>query len=882
MGGWHSLKLKEVFDRLGTNQAGLTQKEVEGRVLEYGTNEIQVGKKTSPLRIFAEQFKSFLVIILIMAAVVSYLIGIFPGQEPRVVDSLLILLIVLANGIFGFLQNYKAEKSIEALRKLVAPKAKVVRDGLVQEIASRDVVRGDIVLIEEGDEVPADARLIESKDLAIDESSLTGESESVKKEAKVLEEDIPLVERRNLLFMTTVAVRGKGKAVVVETGMNTEVGKIAAEIRETKERPTSFQLELNALGKKITYGVIGIIAFILLVQFLIGTADFVTIFLTAIALAVASIPEGLPAVVTIALALGTKRMVKRNSLVKKLPVVESLGSVDTICTDKTGTLTEGLMTVRKLYFDGEIVDVTGVGYSLDGDFLINGKKIDAEKVSPLLNCGLLCNNAVVGKDENQKKKYIGDPTEIALLVSARKASLKPDEYVRVDEIPFSSERKKMTTVHKKDKELLVFTKGAPEVILERCSLILEDGKVRRLTKGDKEIIASRNRDLAKDALRVLAFAHKVLSEEEEKKKEKIEDDLIFLGLQGMIDAPRRGVRKAVETCRRAGIRVVMITGDNKITAQAIAKEIGIGSNILEGKDLDRISNEQLRARIKDVDIFARVSPMHKVGILKALQENKHVVAMTGDGVNDAPALKSADVGVSMGIRGTDVAKQTSDMVLLDDNFATIVDAVRNGRTIFDNIRNFVRYLLTTNFAEVLVVFFASLFGYLPIMPVQLLWINFLTDGLPALALGVDPTRKGTMQRKPRKKAEGIMNRKSIYWIMAIGAELTVVLLAIFFIGLKNGLATARTMVFTGFVLYEFVKLSVIRYQQQLSWFSNKWLVLATSGCIALQLAILYTPLNRLFHVVPLGLFEWFILLLGAGLTWIFAVLITKHIVRYTH
>ncbi|MBA7665494.1 Calcium-transporting ATPase 1 [subsurface metagenome] len=792
------------------------------------------------------------------------------------------MLIVLANGIFGFLQNYKAEKSIEALRRLVAPRAKVVRDGLVQEIASRDVVRGDIVLIEEGDEVPADARLIESKDLAIDESSLTGESESVKKEAKVLEEDIPLVERRNLLFMTTVAVRGKGKAVVVETGMNTEVGKIAEEIRETKERPTSFQLELNALGKKITYGVIGIIAFILLVQFLIGAADFATIFLTAIALAVASIPEGLPAVVTIALALGTKRMVKRNSLVKKLPVVESLGSVDTICTDKTGTLTEGLMTVRKLYFDGEIVDVTGVGYSLDGDFLINGKKIDAEKVSPLLNCGLLCNNAVVGKDENQKKKYIGDPTEIALLVSARKASLKPDEYVRVDEIPFSSERKKMTTFYKKDKELLVFTKGAPEVILERCSFILEDGKVRRLTKGDKEIIASRNRDLAKDALRVLAFAHKVLSEEEEKKKEKIEDDLIFLGLQGMIDAPRRGVSRAVETCRRAGIRVVMITGDNKITAQAIAKEIGIGSNILEGKDLDRISNEQLRARIKDVDIFARVSPMHKVGILKALQENKHVVAMTGDGVNDAPALKSADVGVSMGIRGTDVAKQTSDMVLLDDNFATIVDAVRNGRTIFDNIRNFVRYLLTTNFAEVLVVFFASLFGYLPIMPVQLLWINFLTDGLPALALGVDPTRKGTMQRKPRKKAEGIMNRKSIYWIMAIGAELTVVLLAIFFIGLKNGLATARTMVFTGFVLYEFVKLSVIRYQQQLSWFSNKWLVLATSGCIALQLVILYTPLNRLFHVVPLGLFEWFVLLLGGGLTWIFAVLITKYIVRYTH
>jgi len=881
MSGWHSSKLQEVFHRLRTERIGLGQKEAEARLLKYGANEIQVGKKISPFRIFAEQFKSLLVIILIMAAIVSYLIGIFPGQEPRVVDSLLILLIVLANGIFGFLQNYKAEKSIEALRRLVAPRAKVIRDGLVQEIASRNVVKGDIVLIEEGDEVPADARLIESKDLAVDEASLTGESESVKKEAKILKEDIPLVERRNLLFMTTVVTRGRGRAVVVETGMNTEVGKIAEEIRETKERPTSFQLELNALGKKITYAVIGIIAFILPVQFLIGAADFATIFLTAIALAVASIPEGLPAVVTIALALGTRRMVKRNSLVKKLPVVESLGSVDTICTDKTGTLTEGLMTVRKLCFDGEVIDVTGVGYSLDGDFLINGKKIDARRVSPLLNCGLLCNNAVMGKDENQKKKYIGDPTEIALLVAARKAGLQPDEYVRVDEIPFSSERKKMTTVHRKNKELLVFTKGAPEVILEGCSFIFEDGKVRRLSQGDKEIIASRNRDLAKDALRVLAFAYKALNEEK-KKKENIENDLIFLGLQGMIDVPRRGVKEAIETCKKAGIRVVMITGDNKTTAQVVAKEIGIGKNTLEGKDLDGISSQQLRARIKEVDIFARVSPMHKVMILKALQENGHVVAMTGDGVNDAPALKNADIGVSMGIRGTDVAKQTSDMVLLDDNFATIVDAVRNGRTIFDNIRNFVRYLLTTNLAEVLVVFLASLSGYLPIMPVQLLLVNFLTDGLPALALGVDPTRKGTMQRKPRRKGEGIMNRKSIHWIIGNGIQLALVLLAVFFIGLKNGVATARTMVFTGFVLYEFVKISVIRYHQQLSWFSNKWLVLATTGCIALQLAILYTPLNRLFHVVPLGLFEWLILLLGAGISWILAVLITKYVVRYTH
>jgi len=882
MTGWHSSTLKEVFDRLKTNQNGLAQKEAQKRILKHGTNEIDIGKRIFPLRIFAEQFKNLLVIILIIAAVVSYIIGFFPGQEPRVVDSLLILLIVLANGIFAFFQNYKAEKNIEALRSLTAPKAKVLRDSMIQEIASRDLVIGDVVLLEEGDEVPADARLLESKDLAVDESNLTGESEGVNKETKVLKEDTPLVERANLLYMSTLVTRGRGKGVVVETGMDTEVGKIAEKIRETKERPTPFQLELNALSKRIGYGIIGIIVFVFLVQFLVNPANLVTIFLMAVALAVASIPEGLPAVVTVALALGTKRMVRRNSLVKKLPVVESLGSVDTICTDKTGTLTEGIMTVRKLYFNGEIVDVSGIGHSLDGEFFINGKKIEAKEVAPLLHCGLLCNNAVIGKDRNQEIKHMGDPTEIALLISAKKAGLRNDGDSKVDEIPFSSGRKRMTTLHRKDKELTAFTKGAPEVILERCGFILEDGEVRRLARQEKEIIASKNRDLAKNALRVLAFAYKVLGKGEEKDKERIENNMIFLGLQGMIDAPRREVKEAIGTCKRAGIKVKMITGDNKVTAQAIAREIGIGKNTLEGKDLDSISREELRVKVDHVDIFARVSPMHKVRILKALQENNHIVAMTGDGVNDAPALKNADVGVAMGIRGTDVARQTSDMVLLDDNFATIVNAIKNGRTIFDNIRNFVRYLLTTNFAEVFVVFFASLLGYLPIMAVQLLWINFLTDGFPALALGVDPPRKGVMGRKPRKKTEGIMNKKLIYWVVAIGAELTIVLLIIFFIGLRGGLARARTMVFTGFVLYELVKLSVIRYQQKLSWLSNKWLILAISGSIVLQLVLLYTPLNNLFHVVPLHLFDWFVLFVGAGLSWIIAALITKPIVHYAY
>jgi Ca2+-transporting ATPase len=882
MVGWYYSRLKEVFGRLETDQNGLTQKEAKKRISKYGSNEIRIRKKTSPLRILAEQFKSLLIIILIIAAVVSYIIGFFSGGDPKVIDSLLIFLIVLANGIFGFFQNYKAEKSIETLRKMVAPRAKVIRDGVVQEIASRDLVKGDVILIEEGNEVPADARLIESKDLAVDESSFTGESESVNKQAKVLNEDTPLGDRKNLLYMNTVVTRGRGKAVVVETGMNTEVGKIAQEIRETRERPTPFQFELYNLGKKIGYGIIGIIVFIFLIQLLIDSASLATIFLTAIALAVASIPEGLPAVVTIALALGTRRMVRRNALVKRLPVAEGLGSVDTICTDKTGTLTEGIMTVRRLYFNSKIVDVTGVGQRLDGEFLIKGKKITAKKVAPLLNCGLLCNNAVLGKHKNQENKYIGDPTEIALLISAKKAGITNGRYVKVDEIPFSSERKRMSTICTKNEELVVFTKGAPEVILERCSFILEDGKVRKLTKQKKEIIESRNRDFAADALRVLAFAYRVLGNKEEKDKERIENGMIFLGLQGMIDAPRTGVKEAVEICKRAGIRVVMITGDNKVTAQAIAKETGIGKNALEGKHLDDILNENLRAKIEDVNIFARVSPMHKVRILKAMQENKHIVAMTGDGVNDAPALKNADVGVAMGIRGTDVAKQTSDMILLDDNFATIVDAVKNGRTIFDNIRNFVRYLLTTNFAEVFVVFFVSLFGHLVMMPVQLLWINFITDGFPALALGIDPARRGVMERKPRKKAEGIMNKKLVYWIIAIGVELAIVLLVIFFVGLRQGLPTARTMVFTGFVLYEFVKLSVIRHQQNLSWLSNKWLILAIGGSIALQLMILYTPLNILFHVVPLPLSGWFVLLVGAGLSWMLALLITERIMRYTY
>ncbi|MAG50394.1 haloacid dehalogenase [archaeon] len=868
--------IKEVVNNLKSSFNGLKEKDAKQRLKKYGYNEIEEKNKISILKIFLSQFTDFLIIILILAAIISFAVGFFPGQPSHNVDAILILSIVFLNGIFGFIQDYKAEKSIHALKKLAAPMALVIRNGKEQEIEAKNLVSGDIVLVNQGDQIPADLRLIEGKDLEVDESVLTGESTGVAKKACFYKNGIPLADRKNILYMNTNVIRGKAKTIVVNTGMQTEVGKIAYQISKAKERLTPFQIEINKAGKKIGLIILSIIVFIAFVQFLARTLSFVEIFLTSISLAVAAIPEGLPAVVTLALAFGTRNMLKKKTLVRKLPVVEGLGSVNVVCTDKTGTLTENRMTVRKLYFDKRLIDVTGRGYDIKGGFYENEKLVSSERFDPLLLSGLLCNNTALGMDKEGKEKYLGDPTEIALWISAKKAKISEKGFKRVDEIPFSSERKIMTAVYTKDGERTAYMKGALEVVLGKCDRIYESGDVKVLTKNRKKEILKIQEKMAGRALRVLAFAHKPT-----KKGDDIEEKMIFLGLQGMIDPPRKEVRRAIRICKKAGIRVVMITGDHKVTAQAIAREVGIGNGTIEGKDLDKISPSDLRKKVEEASIFARVSPAHKVRILKALQSNGDIVAMTGDGINDAPALKNADVGIAMNIRGTDVARQTSDMILLDDNFATITKAIKEGRTIFDNIKKFVNYLLTSNFAEVFVVFFASLAGYLPITAVQLLWINLLTDGAPALALGVDKSAPGIMKRKPRGKKDGVLNKRLMYMIGAIGIKMTLILLIIFFIGLTKGIDVARTMVFTGIVLYEFVRIWVIRKQEKLKFFSNKWLILALGVSILLQLTVVYSPLNKFFGVVPLGIFGWGVILIGVGVGWGLAMIITRVVIRLT-
>ncbi|HDD46079.1 MAG TPA: HAD family hydrolase, partial [Candidatus Aenigmarchaeota archaeon] len=689
--------------------------------------------------IFANQFKSVLILVLIVASLLALALG-------HTIDGILIIAIVIANAIFGFLQDYKAEKSIEALRKLASPKAKVLRNGEYKVVDAGEIVPGDIVILEMGDVVPADCRVIESENLMVDESALTGESEAVEKISHVIAKTVSLADMKNMVFMGTNVVSGRGKGVVIATGMQTEMGRIAKTLESIEEEKTPFQKELDSMGKKIGVAVVFIALLIFVLQLLASKLSLVDTFLISVSLAVAAIPEGLPAVVTISLAMGAKAMARRNALLRALPVAESLGSVDVICTDKTGTLTENRMSVKRIWVDDKFIEVR------DGKFLFNGKQFYSKELEMLLKIGALCNNV-----KHMEGKYMGDPTEVALVISAEKANLRKEElekrYTRLKEIPFSSERKMMTTVNRCGNKTFAFSKGAVEVILKKCEKILINGKIVTLSKDMKTRIIKANDSMAKEALRVLGMAYK----EVKSKENSYESNLIFVGMQGMIDPPRKEVKAAIEDCKNAGIRVIMITGDNKNTAMAIAREIGINcKDAIVGMEIENMNKEELRDIVEKVDVFARVDPIHKYRILNALKENGHIVAMTGDGVNDAPALKMADVGVAMGIRGTDIAKQASDIVLLDDNFKTIRDAVEEGRRIFDNIRKFVNYLLSSNVGEVLVLLFASLLSRfrdipIPLTAVQLLWINLLTDGLPALALGVDPASKNIMKRPPRKK-----------------------------------------------------------------------------------------------------------------------------------
>ncbi len=870
-GQWHETDAKRVLKKLGSSPHGISPQEASSRLREYGPNEIKSGKKINPLAIFLGQFKSTLVIILIFATFFSALIG-------EVIDAIAILIIVILNSIFGFMQEYRAEKTIEALKKMTTPESIVIRDGKKLRIQSTELVPGDVVLLEQGTRVPADMRIIETAELKIDEAILTGESQPVTKETSPLKAGA-LADRKNMCYMGTVVSYGRGMGVVVSTGMNTEMGKIAHRIEETPEEETPLQKKLAAFGKKLGAIILGICAVVATTGILRGsllTGDPVTEklittqIINGIALAVAAVPEGLPAVVTVTLALGLRRLAKRNALMRRLPVVETLGSTTVICSDKTGTLTKNEMTISRIWHPGRDISVTGAGYEPKGGFLVNGKKTDPSRdkqLSLLLKTGALCNNASLDLS-GKTWSIIGDPTEGAIIVAARKAGYHSDdmerEHPRKKEFPFTSERKMMSTVNSCG-GIVVNVKGAPENVLRKCTTIMINGKAARMTPKHRKEILSMNTEFATGALRVLAIAMKETMSIPGT-QEQAESGLTFLGLVGMIDPPRKTVRDDIELCKRAGIKVVMITGDHRDTAIAISKQIGIVGDrpvALTGEELEKMSDKELCGKANDISVYARVNPEHKVRIVEALRSNGHVIAMTGDGVNDAPALKSADIGIAMGIKGTDVAKEASDMILRDDNFSSIVSAIKEGRGIYDNIKKFIQYLLSSNTGEVLIVFIATLIALvdpetgLILLPLQLLWINILTDGLPALALGVDPASPGIMDKRPRDPKESILTRRMMTDILIVGIVMCVGTLFLFWLNLPTGGRHAMTVAFTAIVMLEMVRVQTVRSDYKIGLFSNKALLMAMGLSIGLQVIVVYVPfLQPIFSTVPIGLEDW--------------------------
>ena len=852
---WEKTTLQEAYERLSSGKDGLSQEEALKLLAKHGKNELRKAHRISPLRILLSQFASPLVLILIAAGAVSLAIGFLPEAESGTIDSVLILIIVLAVGVSGFFQDWKAEKAIEALRKMSTPTATVIRAGKEAVIPATDIVPGDVVVLEAGDIIPADGKIMESFDMMADESILTGESKAVRKAGGAM------------LRMNTSLISGRGKMIVITTGMQTEVGRLAEKMGEIGESKTPFQLELASFSRKIFWIVAAVAVLIMAAGYF--KYGLYNAFLTSVSLAVAAIPEGLPAVVTLALALGAKTMVSNNALVRKLPVVESVGSVNVICTDKTGTLTKNRMSVTKVFFDDAVYDVAQLN------------EADLKKMDMLIRCGVLCNNSKETQGAAGNKVMIGDQTEVAIVEFAIAKGIMPGEikqkHRRVNEMPFTSKRKMMSVLCRYGSKNYVFSKGAPEVLLHRCDKILLGGKVRRLDAQKREEILKQNTGFASHALRVLGFAYKETAKTP--REPEMEDGMTFIGLEGMLDPPRDEVRDAIKDCKTAGIRVVMITGDNSETAKAIANEIGLDSkDALSGDDLDKMNDTDLMKALESgVNIFARTTPFDKLRILEILQKENRVI-MTGDGVNDSLALKKADVGIAMGERGTEVAKEASDIILLDDNFATIRNTVKEGRRIFDNIRKFVNYLLSSNLAEVFVIFVGTLL--IPIdepilLPMHLLWINLLTDGMPALALGMDPALPDIMKRAPRKKGEGILDRRTLYKVIAMGANLGVLLLGVFLLNLGSGIEIARTTLFMGFVLYEFMRIASIRHSENLKFFDNRALTMALGASIFLQLLIVYSPLNTYFSLVPLGLYEWTVLIALAAVGWVTSIALSK-------
>ncbi|MFH1229096.1 MAG: cation-translocating P-type ATPase [Candidatus Aenigmatarchaeota archaeon] len=842
---WHTKSVESVLETLETNKKGITHMDAEGRLKFYGLNKLKEKKRRTVLTIFYEQFKSILVLILVFATLLSAFLGFY-------VDAVVIGLILILNALLGLWQEFKAEKAIDALKKLTVSNVTVMRDGHHNEISVERLVPGDIVILEEGSKVPADMRLFEVSNLKMNESELTGESVPSTKDVGTLK-DVSIGERKNMTFMGTVVSYGRGMGIVVATGMSTEIGKIATLVDE-REDPTPLQTKLQHFGKDIGIFV-GILAFLIFILGIFRNEDIVSMILTAISLSVASVPEGLPAVVTLTLTLGTQKMLKRNAVIKRLAAVEALGSVTVICSDKTGTMTTNEMTVEKVWYPNKTINVTGVGFEPKGEFLSEGNRIDPKEDAQLqmiLRISKMCNDSVLKEGE---WKIIGDPTEGALKVLAKKAHFEED-CPRVKEIPFSSERKIMSTVHDIKGNYIAYAKGAPEFMLRCCNKMYPN---KELTKKERDTITRTIHELADDGLRVLGFAYKKLGMRYS--VDSVEKNMTFVGLVAMMDPPRKETKAAIKLCREAGIKVVMLTGDHPITAKAIASQIGLGGDVISGDQIDKMTEEEFEDAVDETIIFARVSPEHKLKIVEALKKKKNIVAVTGDGVNDAPALKKADIGIAMGIKGTDVAKEAADMILLDDNFNTIVAAVEEGRSIYDNIKKFVRFLLSANFNEMFTVVSTMILGLpIPFLPTQILWINLVTDGLPALSLGVDPKDKDIMQRKPRNPKEAIMH-SSFPFIMATGILGFLATLFTFLTELPSGLEKARTMAFTTTLMFQLFLVFNCRSDKKsvfrLNPFANKKLVASVAFSIMLQLIVLYVPmLQATFHTVPLDVFDW--------------------------
>jgi Ca2+-transporting ATPase len=849
------MSIESVLEKLGTNRKGITHVDAEARLKYYGLNKLKEKERRTALIIFYEQFKSILVLLLVFATLLSLYLGMY-------IDAFVIGLIIILNAFLGLYQEFKAEKAIDALKKLTVSKVIVIRDGVHYEIPIEKIVPGDVIILEEGNRVPADLRLLEVSNLKIDESELTGESVPVTKHIKTLK-DVGIADRRNMAFMGTLVVYGRGKGTVVTTGMSTEIGKIATLVEE-REEPTPLQTKLQHFGKDIGIFVVVLSFFIFLIGMLKAEEPF-NMFLTAMSLAVAAVPEGLPAVVTLTLTLGTQRMLKKNSVVRRLAAVEALGSVTVICADKTGTMTTNEMTVEKIWYPDKLINVTGIGFEPKGEFLFNKEKINPKKdecLNLLLKISKMCNDSVLKNGISWN--IIGDPTEGALKVLAKKADIKED-YPRIKEIPFSSERKKMTTIHDINGDYFAYTKGAPEFILKVCNKIYPN---KNLSDKEKEKIIRIVHHLADDGLRVLGFAYKKLGFKYS--TNSVENDMIFVGLTAMMDPPRKETKNAIKLCKEAGIKVIMLTGDHPLTAKAIASQIGLSGEVMIGEQLDKMNEEEFEDIVDETIIFARVSPQHKLKIVEALKKKKNIVAVTGDGVNDAPALKKADIGIAMGIKGTDVAKESSDMILLDDNFHSIVSAIEEGRRIYDNIKKFIRFLISANFDEMFFVAATMFLGLpLPFLPTQILWINLITDGLPALSLGADPKEKDIMLRKPRNPKEAIMH-SSFPFIIIAGVLAFIITFYIFLTELPNGLEKARTMAFTTTIFFEMFFVFNCRSEKRSAFkinpLTNKKLIASVLLSVLLQIIIIYVPFFQImFKTVPLNISDWLKVLLFSSL-----------------